>query len=210
MENDQFKYNDKNEGNLNLIIKGELCESNGDSSKSENSSNSIIIDEHYSQSNESDKNKDANEINNSKNKNEIITHKKNDLLPLKNDKNNTNEFCKIIGEHQYKLEFIKELNNGYYIIGGNNSTLIIYDTQFNKLFEINGFNNLVRDVYEISVPGQKLEEIQLMCFSEETFLLVINTQTKTIKKTKIRIFLELKNIYCCMIISSNNYLFCSA
>lgn len=75
------------------------------------------------------------------------------------------------------------------------------------MIKIDIFEDSIKNVYESSFPNKKPEEIQIICFSKETYSIIINTQTKKIRQ----IFknLELKNINSFLKISSENYLLCS-
>ena len=61
----------------------------------------------------------------------------------------------IMGEHKNTAEFIIELSNGYYISGGNDLILKIYDQYFNKLLEIKNKEEWVYSCFEIE---QSLEQ----------------------------------------------------
>ena len=118
------------------------------------------------------------------------------------------EFCKVIGKHKFMVNFIKELNNGYYISGGKDLKLILYDQCFNKIVEINDFEDEIYNIYEPPHTVKKFDEIHIICFSKKKgFLFSIDNKTKYYKS--ILNFNEFINVNSCLEIKSNNYLFCS-
>jgi hypothetical protein len=176
--------------------------------QNENSDNIIEIDE-KEDSNQNDDRDINDKLNINISNIEYIKDKFLDLLPFKKekDKHIILKVSKIIAINNPKLELIKELDNGFYIIEGIDNTLILCDSCFNILIKIDRFEDSIKNVYESSFPGKKSEEIQIICLSKETYSIIINTQTKEIRQ----IFknLELKNINSFLKISSENYLFCS-
>ena len=88
------------------------------------------------------------------------------------------DFIKIIGNHSNSVEFLKKLNNGYYITGGNKK-LFIYDQDYNKK-EINLSYNPI-GICEINNDNKNV--LKFVSYSYENF----NYITYEIKKSNVSI-----------------------
>ena len=187
-----------------IIIRAVKSETNNE--KLEISSNSIVSQEDIFSS-ISLQNKNSDNMIELVEKEDSNQNDDRDINDKLNNKHIILKVSKIIATNNPKLELIKELDNGFYIIEGIDNTLILCDSCFNILIKINRFEDSIKNIYESSFPGKKSEEIQIICSSKETYSIIINTQTKKIRQ----IFknLELKNINSFLKISSENYLFCS-
>jgi hypothetical protein len=202
--NKNINSEEKEDHNNQIIIRAVKSETNNE--KLEISSNSIFsqVDIFSSISLQNENSDNIIEIDEKEDSNQNDDRDINDKLNIKHI---ILKVSKIIAINNPKLELIKELDNGFYIIEGIDNTLILCDSCFNILIKIDRFEDSIKNVYESSFPGKKSEEIQIICLSKETYSIIINTQTKEIRQ----IFknLELKNINSFLKISSENYLFCS-
>ena len=156
--------------------------------------------EEKSSKNKKFKNKNINEMNNRKNNsgineinnnnestlektniqinNSIITNESREKYK-KAKKENILELIKIIEKGNKYNGFIKELNNGFYIICKSDNCLNLYDNNFNNIKEISGFKESIFNVYErINRPennNKKSEIIELItCANNSVYLIIIN------------------------------------
>ena len=92
------------------------------------------------------------------------------------------EPIRIIGKHNISADLIIELKNGYYISGGCENKLIVYDTNFNEKIVINDINERVYKFGE-KMSLEKLEQIiKLVCTTNKEFD-IVNLDKKTLKTT---------------------------
>ena len=116
----------------------------------------------------------------------------------KADKMKIIEFKKIIGHHNSSksfcaAEFIKELSNGYFISGGTDNRLMIYNENFEKEEGDFGEISSIRDwTYSISernnFDNKNKNNIQyLACSNKEMYLTEIDFNNKIIKAQKYEI-----------------------
>ena len=82
------------------------------------------------------------------------------------------EFQKIIGKHNGAAEFIIELSNGYYLSGGCEKTLILYDNQFMEKTKIKDINDWAFNVIEKGRYNKKTNKIELLCCTHEEIRLI--------------------------------------
>ena len=113
------------------------------------------------------------------------------------------KFIKIIGNHPYSAVFIIELKNGYYISGGYNKELILYDRQFIKMLTVDNFKDWV-----FSIFGEKESE-NIIEFNSCTYrdLTLINIDLQSLSSRAVKVF-EIPNrtnIYC-IEMKENNYI----
>ena len=113
------------------------------------------------------------------------------------------KFIKIIGNHPYSADFIIELKNGYYISGGYNKELILYDRQFIKMLTVDNFKDWV-----FSIFGEKESE-NIIEFNSCTYrdLTLINIDLQSLSSRAVKVF-EIPNrtnIYC-IEMKENNYI----
>ena len=117
------------------------------------------------------------------------------------------EFIRIIGRHIFSADYVVELSNGYFISGGCENFLILYDQDFFEKIKIKEFNDWVYKVGEKKNSNPKEKDIiKLYCTVNKEFDIVnldkeLNTsinQYQMPKKTFIN-FIEMKenNIVLC-------------
>ena len=128
---------------------------------------------------------------------------KNSFLDEITDEYTIIKFIKIIGNHPYSAEFIIELKNGYYISGGYNKELILYDRQFIKMLTVDNFKDWV-----FSIFGEKESE-NIIEFNSCTYrdLTLINIDLQSLSSRAVKVF-EIPNrtnIYC-IEMKENNYI----
>ena len=117
----------------------------------------------------------------------------------------------IIGKHENTAEFIKELSNGYYVSGGTDNILKIYDQDFNLKKELNDINEWIYSCFEIEKLSNQNENEYIteliLCCNEKLFKIALS-----FKKEEIKIIgkylkykfpqLEIKN---CVQMRENNF-----
>ena len=117
----------------------------------------------------------------------------------------------IIGKHENTAEFIKELSNGYYVSGGTDNILKIYDQDFNLKKELNDINEWIYSCFEIEKLSNQNENEYIteliLCCNEKLFKISLS-----FKKEEIKIIgkylkykfpqLEIKN---CVQMRENNF-----
>ena len=156
-------------------------------------------------------------ISNDNNKNEIFEHtlmiNKGNNKPFKADKITILEFIKIIGNHKMKKGiccalFIKELSNGYFISGGTDNILKIYDCNGELDKDIGEISAIKEWTYNVTerMNFDKISNdlIQIItCSNKELHLLEINFKEKRIKDEKY----ELPNSTCinCIEMKNNDF-----
>ena len=126
------------------------------------------------------------------------------------------EFIRIIGRHNFSADYVVEVSNGYFISGGCENFLILYDQDFFEKTKIKEFNDWVYKVGEKKNSNPKEKDIiKLYCTVNKEFDIVnldkeLNTsinQYQMPKKTIIN-FIEMKenNIVLCGRGGSSYYL----
>ena len=211
-----------------IIISEKLSESINQNYSSKSPNNSIKTESNVfkmisSSNNEIIKIEDKNEEEDKKKQNvklkeypsSILKYVENDIslkspsLKVKVEKYEILQFCKIIGIHRKNCEFIKELSNGYFISGGKDNKLILYNCYFSNILEIKEFSDWSYNIYEPQNIMAKIdEEIHLITFfNDKPVLVVINTKKKEYKK--ILEYKDLKYISNCLKMNSKDYIFCS-
>ena len=194
-------------------IKNEANNENNTYSKSENNKST--------KQNESKENKDNEkytiDLNNINNNFNSIFH--NDQSNIKNsfftffelnktaEKDKILELIKIFKKEGKYNGFIKQLNNGYYIINKSDNTLYICDIYFNYTMDIKGFKDNIFNICERTInneeKGNKNIEI-ILCSKDEINLIQIDFEkiNSKIKQYKIS-----PNIYLnCLEIKDSNYI----
>ena len=81
------------------------------------------------------------------------------------------EFIKIIGKHDNSAKFIREIQNGYLISGGEDNKLIIYSPEYSKIKE-KTFNYSINNIYEAKRINNNWQI--LVSSNEKTILIRIN------------------------------------
>ena len=123
------------------------------------------------------------------------------------DDDNFIEYIETIGKHKESAEFIKELNNSYFISSGADSKLILYNEDYKKIMEIKN-KDWVTDVCEhiTSDKSRKSkEEINLIsCSKNELFLITINKENRESKINKC--YIDNISSKVCLEIRKNNHL----
>ena len=107
---------------------------------------------------------------------ETEINKNKDKSSLKEEMNfQITEFKKIIGNHQYHAEFVKELDNFYIISGGTDNKLIFYNSEYEKIKKLK--KGVINNLYEINryeFRRDKREDINiLITFNDKLELLNI-------------------------------------
>ena len=176
----------------NSIIKSKPLESfniNQNQNNNNKIQDSSIIIQSYTIDNNASLNKKSNIVINDKNETETIFDlnvEYSELLNLyqKSSKYIVIEFIKIIGNHQV-ADFIKNIDNGLYISGGENKKLIIYDSSFKNVLEI----ELDKMIYNIEVISITQNYIKIVAYYlKGIFVIKINCINMIYKIDKIENF----------------------
>ena len=130
------------------------------------------------------------------------------------------EFIKALGKTRYSADFIRELSNGYYIIGSQN-TLIIYDHQFlekpNLTIKCKDWVYSICERVSINKTNNESKNLQIICCmngniglveitEKKSILTTIETQPKQSSKKKSKKE-KTKNTYnICIQMHENNYI----
>lgn len=149
-----------------------------------------------------------------------------DEFQFQDYENKTNkiiEIPKIIGSHKdkdaksfYTAEFIKELSNGYYISGGTDNKLIVYNNEFEIVLEIDEIKEWTFSIFErTDFEGKNENKVQLItCSNKEVYLIDIDftelSDSKGSKNSKESFKTqkyELPNMTCvaCVEMKNSNY-----
>ena len=76
------------------------------------------------------------------------------------------KFMKIMGEHKDNAEFIKDLGNGFYLSGGKNNFLFVYNKDFIKVMEI--YTKICPNGVIIKYSNENnIEDLQFISYSNE-------------------------------------------
>ena len=94
------------------------------------------------------------------------------------------EFIKIIGEHQCAADFIVELSNGYFVSGGAENSIFIYDNYYEKKLHITDLNDWAYKIGERININDKSDNIEL--------LITTNKEMNAISFNKKNFKIELK------------------
>ena len=138
-----------------------------------------------------DNKKDNVEIEFSPKMNKIFEDSELDEMP---DEYEIIKLKKIIGHHLNTADFIIELKNGYFISGGFNKELKLYDRQFIKKVDIGDFKD-----YIYSIFGEKETENYIefnVCTYKDLTLINIDLQSFTARALKVFEIPNRVNIYC--------------
>ena len=118
---------------------------------------------------------------------------------------------KAIGKHKKSAGFIKETENGYFISGGGDKNLLIYNPKFENVSKIDK-NEIITNVTELKNTVQTeitKRDIKLVTSTEKkTYLITFNTNKLDAKVQKTDIP-SLDNFSSCIEIRKNNHLICS-
>ena len=191
--NEENKENKNNLNNIittknNSIIKSKPIDSINIQNKNQDSS--IIIQSYTIDKNSSFEKKSNTFINN---KDEIetllgINDELNELLNLyqKSSVYKVIEFIKIIGNHKV-ADFIKNLDNGLYISGGENKKLIIYDKTFKNILEIK-VGELIYNIEILNITQKYIKII--VTYLKGFFIYIIDSKNITYKTEKYELNLS--------------------
>ena len=114
------------------------------------------------------------------------------------------KFQDVINIHQNTAEFIVQLSNGFYISGGNEKRMVIYDNNFKKIIETNELEDVPYNVIEKKTNNKNIIEI-IVCCAKYISLIIFNKNNNNcnIKKFDIPNFFS----FSCCEIENNNYIF---
>lgn len=90
------------------------------------------------------------------------------------------EFVSLIGKHRNRAEFIRNINEDFYISGGGDKKLIIYDSKFEKYSEFQTTNWICNFYYY----EQTREKLIIACSKKNYFKLKLQNNIKTISFSK--------------------------
>ena len=117
---------------------------------------------------------------------------------------------KAIGKHRHSAEFIKETENGYYISGGGDKNLLIYNPEFENVSKIDKNENII-SISELKNNVQTeitKRDIKLITSTKEnTYLITFNTN-KLDSKVQKKDIQNISNFSSLIEIRKNNYLIC--
>ena len=115
------------------------------------------------------------------------------------------EFLKIIGKHNGAAEFIIEQSNGYYLSGGWEKVLILYDNQFIEKIKIKELKDWAFKVIEKEKYNKKIKKIALLCCSNKEIRL-IHLDTELFRTNIQQYELPKKTITNSIEMKENNYI----
>ena len=101
------------------------------------------------------------------------------------------------------IEYIEELSNSFYIGGGRQNDLTLYDNEYNEKIRIKDLNDWPFKVIEKSKYNEKTKKIELLCCTNKDFKLII-LDTKTFKTDKQVYEIPKRTITNCIRIKENN------
>ena len=119
------------------------------------------------------------------------------------DKDMIIKFIKIIGKHPNTADFVMELKNGYYISGGFNKEIILYDRKYNKIVIVDDFKDWVYSIF-----GEKITENNIefnTCTYKDLTLINIDLQSLSSRAVKVFEIPNRTNIYC-IEMTENNFI----
>ena len=167
-----LKYEEKNNSKFKR-------KNNSKDKRKNNSQNKKDNDiKNYSQNNS----KEINDINNvSKNLSNESTRMQtiiyNTDINKKARKENILEVIKLVEKNNKYNGFLKQLNNGHYVICKSDNSINLYDIYFNHLMEINGFSDSIFNIYERinrdEKKNNKTYEI-ITCANTNVYLILID------------------------------------
>ena len=187
--------------------------------KNLNINNNFINDGQINNNKIKDKEKENNisENNNIKEKNyDINADKSNESIAMmpssiglvknkKTDKVKIIEFIRIIGEHENTADFIIELNNGFYISGGEN-TLNIYNSNFVEITKKKDFNDKILKIGEKIDSTEKNEDnIKIFMVLDKEFD-ILNIDKKTLETDNKRFQMTDKSFINFIEMNEDNYI----
>ena len=117
------------------------------------------------------------------------------------------EFIKIIGRNQNSAENIYETQNGNYICGYSNNSLIILDNKFCKIIQIKDLNDCAFSICEKKCLNKKTidkDKIELLCCTNQVLTLIdidLNNLNYNIKTFEI----QNRTNLICIEMRENNY-----
>ena len=112
------------------------------------------------------------------------------------------EFIRIIGKHNNSADYIIELSKNYYISGGSDNYLILYDSDYLEKTKIKDFNDWVYKVGEKKSSGK--DDFKLFCVVNKTFDIV--SLDKNLKPTFSQYQLQNKTIMNFIEMKENNFI----
>ena len=113
-------------------------------------------------------------------------------------KNKYLEYVKVIGKHENSVEFIKELNNKFFISGGSDKSIYIYDINFKLFYEIKK-KEWIYNAFNFEKNTIKGTEIIVCCKNDLSIFQIDNDNTfKNIKS-------EIENYSYLNVIEFKNY-----
>ena len=114
------------------------------------------------------------------------------------------EFVNIIGKHNIAAEYFIELSNGFYLSGGCDNTLILYDYQFMEKMKIRELNDWPFKVAEKKESRKtNSSKITLLCCTNKN-LVTILLDTENLKTNVKEYQLTKKTIVNCIEMKENN------
>ena len=93
------------------------------------------------------------------------------------------EFSKIIGKHQMPVDFIEELENGFFVSDGSDNSLILYNQFFEKIKTIECNDWVYKDGEKMNYKEKSEDSIKLLCAINQEFQ-IINLDKKDLKINK--------------------------
>ena len=163
-----------------------------------NENNSLIMESCYMISNSSFEEEKNSLI--EEDKNNIFKYKKNNIYNYINFK--ILKFISIIGTHKNSAEFIKELNNNFFISSGTDNKIIIYNSRYIQLKTI----KFLDWIYYISETNNKQKDIIefIACSNKMTSLIRFYYNNNRFCIDKIN-----KEYSFCLELEENNFLVCN-
>ena len=117
---------------------------------------------------------------------------------------------KKIKKHKHSAEFIKETENGYFISGGGDNNLFIYNPEFEYINKIDK-NEIFTNISELKNTVQNdiiKKDINLIASTKkDTYSITFNTYKNDVKIQNITIP-NISNFSSCVEIRKNNHLIC--
>ena len=120
-------------------------------------------------------------------------------------------YIETIGKHRHSAEFIKETDNGYFISGGGDKKLLIYNSEFKSIGKIDK-NETITNITEVKQSVQTeitKRDIKLITSTKDNIYLITFNTEKLDSKVQHTNISRINNFSSCVESRKNNYLICT-
>ena len=194
---EKIEYNEIN-------LKKQVSEKNS-KKQNNNNKNEDNISEYNNINNNDSKNKNIskeNKCNFIDESTKIKSIFENSLIAKKASEYKIIELAKIISKSDKSEEFFEELSNSFYIGGGSQNNITLYDREYNKKIRIDDLTDWPYKIIEKNY-NEKGKKITLLCCTNKDFKL-INIDSQTFKTDKQAYQIPNRTITNCIEMKENN------